>query len=99
MRRDLQRFGFKRLCRMLPKNVEQKTCRGYPTLVFQGPAKLGSFLVLILAQNGNSAKRLLFQGPGRSRLYSKERDLVQRFCEDPGEPLNRSCAGPGQASC
>ena len=39
-----------------------------PTLVFQGPAKPGSFLILTLAPNGSSAKGLLFQGPGRSRF-------------------------------
>ena len=37
------------------------------TLVFQGPAKIGSFLILLLVEKGKSAKGLLFQGPGRLR--------------------------------
>ena len=34
-----------------------------------GPAKPGSFLILILASSGNSSNGLLFQGPGRSRFW------------------------------
>ena len=37
--------------------------------LFQGPAKPGSFLILILAC-GNSPKGLLFPGPGRSRVFT-----------------------------
>ena len=37
-------------------------------LVFQAPAKPGSFLILVLAPNGNSAKRLAFPGSWKIKV-------------------------------
>ena len=61
MREDAGRF--------VSRSFEQSGAKYTLTLVCQGPAKPGSCLILILASNGTSAKGLLFQSPGRSRIH------------------------------
>ena len=67
------------------------------TLVFQGPAKPGSFLILILAPDVYWAKGLLFQGPGRSRIYRKYTHGCPLGQSSPGSP--RACAVCGLEWC
>ena len=84
----------------------QPSCAGATTsvtspLLFQGPAKPGSFLILILAPNGNSAKGNCFsrvledQGTGNGSLEENMRkrfsSLSQKWKTPPSHKHGHAC--------
>ena len=71
------------------------------TLVFQGPAKRGPFLILILVSKGKSAKGLLLRGPGGMFFFggdsmSHSPPITPRAFSDHGSPLLRLFAAPSR---